>query len=46
MKRTVLFTLLLTGCASAPMATPRLASDAQIAAAEAEPVGEFATEMR
>ena len=46
MKRTVLFTLLLTGCASAPMAAPRLASDAQIAAAEAEPVGEFATEMR
>lgn len=46
MKRTVLFTLLLTGCASAPMATPRLASDVQIAAAEAEPVGEFATEMR
>ncbi|MBL0965641.1 MAG: subclass B3 metallo-beta-lactamase [Blastomonas sp.] len=38
--------LMLTGCAATPMAAPRLASDAQIAAAEAEPVGEFATEMR
>lgn len=38
--------LALTGCAATPMAAPRLASDAQIAAAEAEPVGEFATEMR
>lgn len=38
--------LMLSGCAATPMAAPRLASDAQIAAAEAEPVGEFATEMR
>lgn len=38
--------LVLTGCAATPMAAPRLASDAQIGAAEAEPVGEFATEMR
>lgn len=38
--------LMLTGCAATPMAAPRLASDATIAAAEAEPVGEFATEMR
>lgn len=46
MTRSILLALAVAGCSTTPSATPRLASDAQIAAAEAEPVGEFATEMR
>lgn len=36
----------LAGCAATTVPEPRLATDAQIAAAEAEPVSEFAAEMR